>query len=69
VAAVPPRLVLRDIAITPPLPDDLADVMARTPTWMADVVECVVVYERPFWRASGFLLGMAPGERVALVLA
>ena len=54
VVAVPPRLVLRDIAFTPPLPDDLADVMRRTPTWMADVVKCVVVYERPFWRDSGF---------------
>ena len=54
VVAVPPRLVLRDIAFDPPLPDDLVDVMRGTPTWMADVVKCVVVYERPFWRGSGF---------------
>lgn len=54
VVAMPPRLVLQNIAFDPPLPDDLVAVMAATPTWMAGTVKCVAIYERPFWREAGF---------------
>jgi len=53
VVAVPPRLALEGIAFDPPLPGELVDVMAATPTWMADAVKCVVIYDRPFWRDAG----------------
>jgi monoamine oxidase len=53
VVAVPPRLVLENIAITPAPPDELEEVMRHTPTWMARALKCVAVYEKPFWRDDG----------------
>ncbi|HET9444249.1 MAG TPA: FAD-dependent oxidoreductase [Acidimicrobiales bacterium] len=53
VLALPPRLVVQDVRFNPALPDELVEVMAATPTWMASAVKCVVVYERPFWREAG----------------
>ena len=53
VMALPPRLVLQDVDFSPTLPGPLASVMAATPTWMAEAVKCVSIYQRPFWRDAG----------------
>jgi monoamine oxidase len=58
VVAVPPRLAVENIAFTPDLPEELVDVMRRTPTWMATSLKCVAVYESAFWREDG-LSGLA----------
>jgi monoamine oxidase len=54
VLAMPPRLVLEAIRFKPALPDDVTRVMNLTPTWMANTIKCVAVYDRPFWRDKGF---------------
>lgn len=61
IVAVPPRLVLENVAFTPDLPAELEDVMRLTPTWMATALKCVAVYESPFWREAG-LSGLAFSE-------
>lgn len=53
VVALPPRLALERIRFHPALPGELAQVMRATPTWMAEAVKCVAVYESAFWRAAG----------------
>lgn len=58
VVAIPPRLALENIAFTPDLPDELSEVMRRTPTWMATALKAVAVYESAFWREEG-LSGLA----------
>ena len=54
VLAVPPRLVSSGIAFSPPLPEALARALEGTPTWMANAVKCIAVYDRPFWRETGW---------------
>jgi monoamine oxidase len=54
VVTVPPRLVLETIRFDPELPDELVEVMERTPTWMGEAVKCLAVYSSPFWRDAGF---------------
>jgi monoamine oxidase len=61
VVAIPPRLAVQDLAFTPDLPEELVDVMTRTPTWMATALKCVAVYESAFWREEG-LSGVAFSE-------
>ena len=58
VIAVPPRLAAAGITFTPELPADVARAMEGTPTWMANAVKCIAVYESPFWRHAG-LSGLA----------
>ncbi len=58
VVAIPPRLAWAGITFSPALPPALADVMQATPTWMANAVKCIAVYESPFWRDAG-LSGLA----------
>lgn len=53
VMAVPPRLVAQDIAFIPALEAEMIRVMRATPTWMAQAMKCVAVYDRPFWREAG----------------
>lgn len=53
VVAVPPRLAHAGIAFTPALPDPLVRVMQGTPTFMANAVKCLAVYESAFWREDG----------------
>ncbi len=63
VLAVPPRLVIDNIPITPDLPEEVEEVVRRTPTWMATALKCVAVYEEPFWRDMGLSgLAFCPGE-------
>ncbi|MGH9154037.1 MAG: flavin monoamine oxidase family protein [Acidimicrobiales bacterium] len=54
VLALPPRLVLQDVAFSPPLADGVVAVMEATPTWMGEALKCVAVYEVPFWRDDGW---------------
>ncbi|HVL05359.1 MAG TPA: FAD-dependent oxidoreductase [Acidimicrobiales bacterium] len=58
VIAVPPRLAHAGITFTPALPGPLVQVMQGTPTFMANAVKCLAVYESPFWRDDG-LSGLA----------
>jgi monoamine oxidase len=58
VIAVPPRLAHAGITFTPALPEALARVMQGTPTFMANAVKCLAVYESAFWRDHG-LSGLA----------
>lgn len=53
VVAVPPRLLVDEIAFTPELPDDLVQVTRATPTYMATALKGVAVYESAFWREEG----------------
>lgn len=53
VVAVPPRLLVDEVAFTPELPDDLNQVMRGTPTYMANALKAVAVYESAFWREQG----------------
>ncbi len=58
VVAVPPRLAHAGIAFDPALPEPLVRVMQGTPTFMANAVKCLAVYESAFWRDEG-LSGLA----------
>lgn len=58
VVAVPPRLAHAGIAFDPALPEALVGVMQGTPTFMANAVKCLAVYESAFWREEG-LSGLA----------
>ena len=58
VVAVPPRLAHAGIAFNPALPESLVRAMQGTPTFMANAVKCLAVYESAFWREDG-LSGLA----------
>ncbi len=58
VMALPPRLALDNVSFTPDLPEEVEDVLRHTPTWMANSLKCVAVYETAFWRDAG-LSGLA----------
>lgn len=62
VVALPPTLAVATIDFAGCLHPTVADVAARTPVWMGDVVKAVAVYETPFWRLSG-LAGAAVSHR------
>jgi monoamine oxidase len=51
--ALPPRLAMQTIEISPPPPEPLARRWRATDTWMAPHAKYVAVYGEPFWRASG----------------
>lgn len=53
ILALPPRIVVRDIAFSPSLPSNLIAELINKPTWMAGQAKAVVVYDRPFWRELG----------------
>ncbi|MEI6689736.1 MAG: FAD-dependent oxidoreductase [Thermoleophilia bacterium] len=53
VVAVPPALAITDIRFEPGLPDELADLAARTPVWMGAMTKVVAEYATPFWRDHG----------------
>lgn len=54
VVSVPPRLAVQDLSFAPALPPELTAVMEATPTWMAEAMKVVAVYESPFWRDAGW---------------
>jgi monoamine oxidase len=51
--ALPPRLAERRIALTPPLPPELAQRWQATATWMAPHAKYLAIYDAPFWRDQG----------------
>jgi monoamine oxidase len=51
--ALPPRLALQTIDLSPPLPERMARRWTATDTWMAPHAKYVAVYDQPFWRLSG----------------
>lgn len=53
VLALPPRLAAR-LSYVPALPEAVLDELEALPTWMAQQAKCLVLYERPFWRDSGW---------------
>jgi len=54
VIALPPALAVHAIELPKSLPQELREVTARTPVWMADSVKVVARYDEPFWQAEGF---------------
>ncbi len=50
VSTLPPKLLVEQVHITPPLPDDLRNIAALTDTWMADAIKVGLTFEKPFWR-------------------
>ncbi|WP_394679461.1 flavin monoamine oxidase family protein [uncultured Exiguobacterium sp.] len=53
ILALPPRLAAK-LLFTPALPEAVLDELVALPTWMAQQAKCLVLYERPFWRGSGW---------------
>lgn len=64
--ALPPRLALASIDISPPLPEPLAQPWRATDTWMAPHAKYVAVYDQPFWRTAG-LSGSARSQQGPMV--
>jgi len=53
VLAMPPALVATQIAFSPKLPNQIAEVAAATPVWMGEITKVVARYSEPLWRRSG----------------
>jgi monoamine oxidase len=53
VLALPPRLVLEQLQLEPPLPLAVGEALLATPTWMAAQAKAVTTFAQPFWRAAG----------------
>ncbi|MBL8275816.1 MAG: FAD-dependent oxidoreductase [Pelomonas sp.] len=53
VLALPPRLALDQIRLTPPLPDAVQAAMRGTPTWMAHAAKAALPCRSPVWREQG----------------
>lgn len=51
--ALPPRIVRRDIAMSPEVPGLISDTWASIPTWMAAQCKILFIYPAPFWRDQG----------------
>lgn len=61
IVAVPPAVVLGEIAFAPALPPGLVQAMGETPVWMADTAKLLFSYKEAFWRSDG-LSGSAFSE-------
>jgi len=53
VTTLPPQLLASDIRFSPPLHQDVLDVMKNTHTWMGNSVKGAVTYKVPFWKEQG----------------
>jgi monoamine oxidase len=49
IVAVPPRLILRDIHFSPPLPNNKRRAMETTPTWMEKASKAYLTFHRRVW--------------------
>ncbi|MFC4321342.1 flavin monoamine oxidase family protein [Litchfieldia salsa] len=54
ILALPPRIVARHIEFSPSLPSNMMTDLVNKPTWMAGQAKAIAIYDRPFWRESGF---------------
>jgi len=50
ILALPPRLLLQNINISPALSDTTIEALNNTPTWMSAHSKMVFIYDKPFWR-------------------
>jgi monoamine oxidase len=53
VTTIPPQLLASDIQFSPPLHQDVMDIMKNTHTWMGNSVKGSVTYKVPFWKERG----------------
>lgn len=53
ILALPPRVILQRIELTPDLPYSIQHTWQSIPTWMAGHCKMIFVYEKPFWREQG----------------
>lgn len=68
VLALPPRLALQGLALTPALPEAVRAAMRDTPTWMAQAAKAALPCRSPVWREQG-LSGNAWVTHAQAVLA
>lgn len=54
VSTIPPFLFKRTIALNPPLPNTILDIMEHTHTWMGESIKVGLSYAAPFWRRQDF---------------
>ncbi|CAF0923839.1 unnamed protein product [Adineta steineri] len=57
ILALPPKLLISTVQLTPMLPSSLIEQLKKCVTWMASTCKAVLVYERAWWREkklSGF---------------
>ena len=58
VTTVPPQLLAKSVKFSPPLPQDVMNVLKNTHTWMGDSIKGAVTYKTPFWKNSGLSGGL-----------
>ena len=54
VVAMPPRVFVNSIKVSPELPREATDILQNVQTWMSGSVKFAVEYAAPFWREKGF---------------
>ncbi|WP_134682382.1 flavin monoamine oxidase family protein [Paracoccus ravus] len=54
IAALPPRLLQAKVRFSPALPPETERLWRETPTWMAPHAKVFAIYDRPFWRDTGY---------------
>jgi len=52
IIAVPPRLILRDVDFSPPLPEEQQHVMKSTPIWMEKASKAYITFPKRLWNAD-----------------
>lgn len=54
ILAMPPRVALAHISMSPVLEAERVQELNKVATWMAGHAKAVIVYDTPFWREDGF---------------
>lgn len=52
--ALPPRLILQNINISPNFSDEILDAWKNIATWMSTHCKIIFIYKKPFWREHNF---------------
>ncbi|CAL66939.1 flavin monoamine oxidase family protein [Christiangramia forsetii] len=52
IICLPPKIA-ENIEYTPPLPDNLKEVMQKTHTWMSNAIKVGITYPEAFWKKKG----------------
>jgi len=52
ILALPPRLILENIKISPALPEEISNTWKSTATWMSSHCKIIFIYDKPFWREN-----------------
>ena len=50
VTTIPPQLLANTVTFSPPLSDNVMEIMKNTHTWMGEATKGAVTYSTPFWR-------------------